>query len=169
MNPDTSDGGVTDDATGQMELIDRVWHLLPHITRLDFLAVPGGASRTRWRGHGVARVDVESTTDARRFAESGQFWPGNASVPVAVRNAYLWQRDATSLMLSHERTGRDAPVFLLRLAEVGGATLEGGGPHLCGLDQYRASLSLTEGGFSLEWLVTGPRKDERLTQHYSVA
>lgn len=169
MNPGTLDGGATDHATGQTKLIDRVWHLLPSITHLDFQAAPGAASSTRWHGHGVARVDVESTADARRFAESGEFWPGNASVPVVIRNAYLWQRDATSLLLSHERAGRDAPVFLLRLVAGDGAVLEGGEPHQCGLDQYRARLRLTDDGFRLDWVVTGPRKDERLIQHYSVA
>lgn len=150
------------------DLVDLIWSRLPHITHLAFQAAPGDASQTLWRGRGEARVRVESTSDARRFVESGQFWPGHSSTPVAVRNAYLWQRDAASLLLSHERLGRDSPVFLLRLARVDDMTLEGGEPHQCALDQYRATLRLTEDGFSLDWIVTGPRKDERLSQHYTM-
>ncbi|TAN31124.1 MAG: hypothetical protein EPN31_00665 [Castellaniella sp.] len=148
------------------DLVDLIWSRLPHITYLVFQAAPGHASRTLWRGRGEAQVSVESTSDTRRFVESGQFWPGDSSVPVAVRNAYLWRRDAASLLLSHERLGRGSPVFLLRLARVDDATLEGGEPHQCALDQYRATLRLTDDGFSLDWVVTGPLKDERLSHHY---
>lgn len=150
------------------DLVDLIWSRLPYVTHLEFRAAPGGASHTLWRGHGEALVSVESTSDTRRFVESGRFWPGESSTPVAVRNAYLWQRDASSLLLSHERLGRESPVFLLRLAGAGGTTLEGGEPHQCALDQYRATLHLTDDGFSLDWVVTGPRKDERLSQHYTM-
>jgi hypothetical protein len=152
----------------QYDPVERVWSRLPHIARLAFQASPGSASRTLWRGHGEARVDVESTPDGRRFVESGQFWSGDSATPVAVRNAYLWTRDGASLLLSHERFGRDAPVFLLRLDRVDDTTLEGGEPHQCALDQYRATLRLTAGGFRLDWVITGPSKDERLSQHYTM-
>lgn len=156
------------EAASQYDPVGRVWSRLPSITRLAFQASPGSASRTLWWGRGEARVDVESTPDSRRFVESGQFWSGDSATAVAVRNAYLWQRDASSLLLSHERLGRESPVFLLRLAGTGGTTLEGGEPHQCALDQYRATLHLTDDGFSLDWIVTGPRKDERLSQHYTM-
>lgn len=152
----------------EYDLVDLIWKRLPYVTHLAFRAAPGGASHTLWRGHGEARVSVESTFDTRRFVESGQFWPGESSNPVAVRNAYLWQRDGGSLLLSHERLGRDSPVFLLRLARVDDATLESGEPHQCALDQYRATLHLTDDGFSLDWVVTGPLKDERLSQRYTM-
>lgn len=147
-------------------LVDLVWSRLPSITHLAFEAAPGRASHTLWRGRGEAHVAVESTPDARRFIESGQFWPGDSSAPVSVRNAYLWQRDGASLLLSHERLGRGSPVFLLRLTRVDDVTLAGGEPHQCGLDQYGATLRLTDDGFSLDWIVTGPLKDERLSQRY---
>ncbi|HXE18867.1 DUF6314 family protein [Castellaniella sp. UC4442_H9] len=156
------------EAASQYDPVGRVWSRLPSITRLAFQASPGSASRTLWRGHGEARVDVESTPDSRRFVESGQFWPGDSATAVAVRNAYLWQRDGASLLLSHERFGRDAPVFLLRLDRVDDTTLEGGEPHQCALDQYRATLRLTASGFRLDWVITGPNKDERLSQHYTM-
>lgn len=179
-------------------LIDTVWGLLPHIARLEFQASPGAASVTQWQGRGEADVRVERTADAIRFIESGQFRPRASSAPVSVRNVYLWQRDGPALLLSHERLGRDSGVFLLRFAPPGPehaapehpdsphadlatgpddtsptatipGTLEAGAPHQCGQDQYRATLRLTADGVSLDWVVTGPRKDERLVQRYKVA
>lgn len=149
-------------------LIDAVWNRLSHIKFLTIQACPGASSRTAWRGHGSAHVQVESTDDYRRFIESGQFWPGSSAAPVPVRNVYLWQRMGASLLLSHERYGRDAPVFLLRLTPAKGASLAGDQAHQCAQDQYRATLHLTHEGLRLDWLVTGPRKDERLSQRYDV-
>ncbi|HEX7388150.1 MAG TPA: DUF6314 family protein [Castellaniella sp.] len=148
-------------------LIDAVWSRLPHIARLEFQASPGTASDTQWQGHGMADVRVESTASAIRFIESGQFWPHASSPAVSIRNAYLWQRDGQALLLSHERLGRESEVFLLRFTPIAPDTMEGGEPHLCGQDQYRATLCLTSEGIRLVWAVTGPHKDEHLVQTYS--
>lgn len=170
-------------------LIDVVWGRLSRIVRLDFQALPGAASSTHWQGRGSADVRTESTVGAIRFFESGRFLPGASSVSASVRNVYLWQRDGQALLLSHERLGRESAVFLVRFTPAGGKwadlepnpdstsmkhtgadreALESSEPHQCGQDQYRATLRLTGGGFLLDWMVTGPHKDERLVQRYAM-
>lgn len=148
-------------------LLETVWRRLQHVDHLTFRATPGVASRTRWRGQGVSSVTVESTVNSRRLIESGHFWPDGSSTRVSVRNVYLWQRDGTGLLLAHERSGRANPVFLLRLAGVDDVTLQSREPHHCALDQYHATLRLTDEGFDLDWIIKGPRKDEQLLQKYA--
>ncbi len=71
--------------------------------------------------------------------------------------------------MSHERRGAAAAVRLFELIPAGpgdSADWVAREAHQCAADRYRARLTLADEGFDLEWIIEGPRKNERLYYRY---
>ncbi|MGN8160520.1 DUF6314 family protein [Salinisphaera sp. SWV1] len=151
---------------GASDTIIRTWQRLPGLRALSFVAEPGAASQTGWRGAGRAEITAMPDGDAWRLTERGRFSPAGAARPVAFHNVYRWVRADNRLRLYHERFGTAAAVFLFELVADGGRRLVCRQPHLCGDDVYRGTLELVHDGFDLDWSITGPRKYEHLYYRY---
>lgn len=154
-----------------MTAIIRLQALLPTIRRLDFTSRSGSGSQCAWSGKGHGSVAVAIDADASvRFSETGHFRldaPESRAVPF--RNVFRWRPGSELIALSHERRGADAAVWLFDLiaAPAGeNANLVSREVHLCGDDRYRAKLTFIDGGFDLDWTISGPKKDERLHYRY---
>lgn len=151
-------------------MIIKAWQRLTRLRELRFASTPGADSHTGWAGEGRADVRVEPIgADCLRLIESGRFQPAGSARPLAFSNVYRWQWAGDELRLSHERFGVEQPVFLLALVADGPDHMTSQTAHLCGADRYAAKLRLTEAGFTLDWRITGPVKDERLHYRYICA
>lgn len=131
------------------------------------MAKPGPNSTTGWSGRGQAELSPEPAGADWRLIERGRFQPAGAPRDVAFHNVYRWRRLADGLALSHERFGADATVFLFDLVDDRQGRLVSRAKHLCGADAYAAQLVPLADGFTLDWTIRGPAKDERLYYHYS--
>ncbi|WP_192034750.1 DUF6314 family protein [Halomonas sp. YLGW01] len=152
-----------------MTSIIRVRALLPSICRLKFSPRSGAASQCDWSGEGHGRVTVSEEGNVLRFHEEGHFALAGQPHEVAFRNVYRWELEGDRLRLFHERRGREAAVWLFDLIEADdGSGLVAAEPHLCGADRYTARLAIIEDGFSLDWTIQGPRKDEAIAYRYFV-
>ncbi|WP_423821730.1 DUF6314 family protein [Salinisphaera sp. SPP-AMP-43] len=151
----------------ESDLIIRIWQQLAALRRLSFVARPGPGSTTGWSGRGQAELSPESAGADWRLVERGRFQPAGAARDVAFHNIYRWQRLADGLALSHERFGTDAAVFLFELVDDGQGRLVSRAGHHCGADVYAAQLVPMADGFTLDWTIRGPAKNERLYYHYS--
>ncbi len=103
------------------------------------------------------------------FLESGRFRPEGAAESIAFHNVFRWTPQADTIVLSHERRGIDAAVWLFDLVTADheqGCDLISREAHLCGNDRYQARLTFMAQGFDLEWTIQGPRKDEHLHYRY---
>jgi len=154
--------------------IIRVRALLPTITRLKFSSRSGTASQCDWSGEGSGSVTVSEDNQARcshvRFHEEGHFALAGQSQELAFRNVYRWELEEDRLRLFHERRGREAAVWLFDLVEAqDGNGLVAAEAHLCGEDRYTARLEINADGFTLDWRIQGPRKDESIAYHYFVS
>lgn len=155
---------------------------LSSITRLSFRSRSGVRSQCHWSGHGHGLVDIFNDADGSLiFRETGHFrldalfsssgGPGSSAEPRSLpfRNVFRWLPGATHVALSHERRGPAAPVWLFDLVPVdedGEADFISHAAHRCIDDGYRATLWFKTSGFDLEWIIAGPRKDERLYYRY---
>ncbi|MGY3928733.1 DUF6314 family protein [Aeromonas simiae] len=145
--------------------IHSLWHLLSQITAFTFQAGNGEGSRTDWNGRAAGQVVVTPWEGGLSFAESGQYTTPHGQ-RLAMSNRYGWQRGEQGIRLCHLRFG--APVPLFELVPVTARRWQSREPHLCGADHYRAELVLTEQGFDVEWVITGPRKNERIAYCYRI-
>lgn len=157
-----------------MTSIIRVRALLPTITRLKFSSRSGTASQCDWSGEGSGSVTVSEDDQARcshvRFHEEGHFALAGQSQELAFRNVYRWELEEDRLRLFHERRGREAAVWLFDLVEAqDGNGLVAAEAHLCGEDRYTARLEINADGFTLDWRIQGPRKDESIAYRYFVS
>lgn len=144
--------------------------LLPTIRRLDFSSRSGAGSRCAWSGRGDGGVRVEPCDDGLRFFERGHFLLEGQARPVPFTNVYRWEWRGERLRLHHERRGADHGVWLFDLVAGDEAdTLVSDDAHLCGDDRYSARLGLTHDGFTLDWRILGPRKDEVIAYRYTAA
>ena len=147
---------------------------LPSIRQLHFSSRSGPGSQCGWSGSGHGVVDVACHEDGSlTFTEAGHFQlaaPNTVTPrPVPFRNVYRWRVSSNHVALYHERRGQQAAVWLFDLvaaAEQDAADLISSQAHLCVDDLYQARLIFTDGGFDLEWMITGPKKDEHLYYRY---
>ena len=141
-------------------MIDRVWAMLFKVTkyRLDSQFDCGGQN-----GVVTGAVKVIASDKTIVFNERGLWSSG-----MAATNSYRWLRtDNRQLQLEHLRLGPDKPVHLVTLAQLGGNDqLETILPHVCGPDNYTATLSLSENALRLEWLINGVNKKGKLITTY---
>ncbi|RKQ97169.1 hypothetical protein C7446_2589 [Kushneria sinocarnis] len=147
--------------------------LMRTITHMDFHSRPGPGSLSGWAGHGHGQVSVASARTPAgesilRFHEQGEFTPEGADDRgMPFHNVYRWTFLGDRLALHHERRGADEAVWLFDLvADARHEGLISASPHPCGEDSYRACLTAGEHGFELEWIITGPVKNEHLYYRY---
>lgn len=108
----------------------------------------------------VTRLDA----DELRFDETCCFTPA-VGKPARMRNVYLWQRVEDGIALSHARRGETVHLLTL-VGSPESDCLVPQAAHLCGQDCYQARLVLIGTGFTLDWQIQGPRKDESIAYHY---
>lgn len=154
-----------------MTAIIRLQALLPTIRRLDFTSRSGSGSQCAWSGEGQGSVVVVTCADASvRFSETGHFrLDASTANAVPFRNVFRWTPSREQFALSHERRGAEAAVWLFDLIAAGDgerADLVSREAHLCAADRYRARLTFMDDGFDLEWIISGPKKDELLHYRY---
>ncbi len=112
---------------------------------------------------------VSKIKDSRiTFTESGEWITINHKT-VSFFNVYRWSliEECGIIRLEHLRLGIDNPVFLVNFAPVNNRILHSMTPHLCGADQYSATLSSNGGAVYLSWIVQGPTKSEEINCVYS--
>lgn len=153
-----------------MTAIIRLQALLPTIRHLEFSSRSGSGSRCAWSGEGHGEIAVVTSADASvRFTETGQFRLSSSATAVPFRNVFRWTPGDEHIGLSHERRGADAAVWLFDLIAAGDgerADLVSHEAHLCIGDRYRAQLTFVDDGFDLDWIISGPKKDEHLAYRY---
>ncbi|MEM8485786.1 MAG: DUF6314 family protein [Bacteroidota bacterium] len=147
--------------------LTRLWKQLGTITQLSFSAQSGNGA-AGWNGMGKGRVDVTPATDVILFREAGT-WQTATGQTLAFRNVFRWTRNLQlgHIQLEHLRYGENQPVFLFDLVGIGAAELTSAEPHHCAADVYTGQLVLEANGFTLDWYIQGPRKDEHIRYQYS--
>lgn len=145
--------------------------LLADLRRLRTLAFAARSQKaTGWNGQGHGQVAVDAPTpDALVFHETGQWQPsGREHLPsLQFSNTYRWTLvDEKTVRLEHLRLGPENPIFLVDLQpdpDHGWASVT---PHECVADLYALTLSVESDGITVEWKITGPKKDEHITYRY---
>lgn len=142
----------------------QIWDRLRSITQIKFRAQSG--LRNGWNGEGAGSVTVENPQkDVLIFFERGE-WKSTDGHSFSFKNAYRWKRTASSLKLEHLRLGINNPVFLVELHPVSVNKWQSWKPHVCGEDLYSGTLNVHRDKINLEWIVQGPRKNEKLVNTY---
>jgi len=100
------------------------------------------------------------------YIETGTFTL-DGQQPVDMYNTYIWSKSAQGIRLSHGRRGEPVFLFELTVAEADGLwrSVEA---HVCIDDLYSGELQESAEGFTLQWTITGPKKDEHLLYHYRI-
>ncbi len=148
-------------------VVDALWQRLGTVTTLDFRATSelddGG-----WNGRGEGQVTVEQEGTVIRFVERGT-WQTVTGETLTFRNTFRWTLldGATRVKLEHLRFGEAHPVFLFDLVGVETSVFESAAPHLCNADVYTGRLVLEETGFTLDWFIQGPKKEEHIRYRYA--
>ncbi len=145
--------------------IQRLWALLHTIDAFSYTSRPGPDSLSGWQGEGQGQVTCERIGDDElHFIEQGQF-SLQGGMTVDMQNRYIWQKTTSGIRLSHGRRGE--PVFLFELLPAAANQWQSAQDHLCINDLYSGELVENSKGFTLQWRITGPKKDEHLFYQYS--
>lgn len=149
------------------QALDRFWGLLQATRAFSFETKCGLNSKTGWEGiaEGVVCVSFPKENECV-FEESCRFQMKTGE-SFDLKNKYLWVRKSKSIAVSHLR--RVEPVFLVELepwGSSGSCEFREKSHHLCGADEYRLQVCLLEKGFSANWRITGPKKDELIEYIY---
>jgi len=112
----------------------------------------------------VEAVDTDATVIRERWVRTRPRRPPAVGSSWGV---YRWTRINTGLLLEHARQGAGHPVPLVELIPSGLGLWASRSPHLCGEDAYSARVcAALDGRVTLEWTVSGPRKDMRIQTRY---
>ncbi|MGL5452895.1 MAG: DUF6314 family protein [Aeromonas sp.] len=143
--------------------IQCLWERLSRVRTFIFSASNGEGSTTDWNGRGEGDVQVSDHHGGWLFSEQGRYITPHGRT-LTMSNRFWWQRSERGIRLAHLRYDTAVELFeLLPQGEGRWITTE---PHRCGADHYRAELIETERGFLLDWQISGPRKNERLSYRY---
>lgn len=154
-----------------METVMSLWNFLGAVTRLQIAARTIRGPQAVGSDRAIGTVKVTRIHDtALLFTESGHWTSmGGKTLELPFHNSYRWWLvdQGRRLRLEHLRLGADHPVFLCDLAPADHERLKCVTPHLCGADQYVASLELKNQAAFLRWKVCGPAKDQEIHYTYS--
>jgi hypothetical protein len=141
--------------------MDYLRQLLKAVTQMTLEAEMAGV---RWVGQGGVACHVTADGDGVIFDESGVWHTTSGKVQPFV-NQYIWLFDdvACHCLLYRKRAEAEAPECLARLIQseachTGQSLWIQATPHVCGEDNYIASLSLSPTGHCLSWSICGPKK-----------
>ena len=156
---------TTDDHSVE-NAVTLLWNQLGRVAQLSFFAQSGNGA-AGWNGSGEGKVAVSQQAEVIRFDESGH-WQTAAGQTLTFRNVFRWSLGpgGDHIQLEHLRYGENQPVFLFDLIAVGSAELQSAEPHHCAADVYTGRLVLDANGFTLDWYIRGPRKDEHIRYRY---
>ena len=145
--------------------MQKLWDGLRRVRSVRFVCRSDTPER---RGSGVGSVATESPSESILvYRESGHWQPGTGR-ELSFTNVFRWTHNRPELIrLEHLRFGLDHPVFLLNVALGADGEWSSVQPHLCERDCYTAKLSLQISGVWLTWIVTGPKKNDRIEYLYS--
>lgn len=151
----------------RIEPATELWGCLERVRWLRIVAHSGRT--TGWNGIGVGSVVVESPrATVLTYAETGTWQPA-VGRETRFRNTFRWWLVGPELVrLEHLRFGEDNPVYLFDLAPVTANSWRSVTPHLCREDRYSAELQMREWGLLQRWVITGPRKQERIEYEYLI-
>jgi len=121
-----------------------------------------------YRGSGAVEVLREDECTIR-FEERGE---GNVLAldanPMQFQNVLRWSLISDeAVSLEHLRGGISNAVPLARFEKQGPGIWQSREPHLCGEDTYRATATLADDIWSVNWEITGPRKSQVIRFLYS--
>lgn len=144
--------------------IEQLWDKLASVDGFFYRSEPGEKSTMGWAGIGTGIVQLERKFGQLHFVEQGEFQPV-AGVNLDIKNRYIWQKTAQGIALYYQR--REQPVFIFELVwnEIQQRWCNQQ-EHACRDDAYSAQLWENAQGFTLNWRITGPHKDERLCYQY---
>jgi hypothetical protein len=122
-------------------------------------------ARLEWQGqrHGRSRGGRRGGVI---FTEAG-LWRPEGGRELRFRNVFRWSAVGEALRLEHLRFGVARPVFLFDLAVVAEGRWRSVSPHLCSEDCYAADMHVHGDRITVEWSVTGPRKQELTAYTYT--
>lgn len=123
-------------------------------------------SHSAWSGKAKGSVESCFKEGAWIFYEKG-VWTRQKHVSMDFTNTYVWKKDPSNLCiyLYHQHLGKEYRTSLVDFV-YRSEKLVSKKAHQCGKDFYRASINLTIRGFDLNWLITGPRKNEKIQSYY---
>jgi hypothetical protein len=142
--------------------------LLARLARLQALTFTArSASATGWTGSATGVVVVQIPLPGVVILNESGTWRPERGPEQRFHNVFRWSLLEPALVrLEHLRFGVDRPVWLFDLAPATEGLWLPAGPHVCREDCYTAELRLADGGLSLDWTITGPRKQERIEYRY---
>lgn len=150
-----------------IKALDRFWELLKATSAFSFETKCGPNSKTGWEGIAEGMVRISSPKEYECIFDESCRFQMKTGESFDLKNKYLWVRKSSSIEVSHLR--RVEPVFLVELEPWGsseGREFRERSRHLCGADEYRLQICLLEKGFSANWRITGPKKDELIEYVY---
>jgi len=106
--------------------------------------------------------------EALTFFEKG-YWKGVSSKnEIPFSNALRWiiEPKTRVITLEHLRFGKERPVRLFSLSQVGENLFKSIDPYECKEDTYRGCVLFDDHYVQLSWQITGPKKNESLSVVY---
>jgi hypothetical protein len=148
-------------------IVHDIWDRLKQVSELAFQAQSHSVLDTGWNGAGKAQVRVEEISPSVLLYHENGTWKPTSSNEIVFTNIYRWTLGDQSIRLEHLRQGPDKPVYLFDLVPASEQTLSSAKSHLCGQDRYSARLELESGVITFNWVVLGPKKDEKIVYRYT--
>jgi len=145
-------------------LTGHIWRLLERVQSIKLRAATTDPGSFFNNARAAGNVTITKTVNRQiTFHETGVWTSANGEA-VDFRNTFQWSLNDSSdaISLVHLRYGIERPIHLADFVVLSAHTLQSAKPHACGDDRYSATLSYADGQLHLHWVITGPKKDDRL-------
>lgn len=150
-------------------MIHKLWDTLKSIHQMEFTAkcrqIPPSFETRKGKGKIVLEQPAQ---DILVFFEKGNWQEIQSEKQVAFTNVFRWRLEEKQrrLSLEHLRFGKNHPIFLFHLVQIGETVFQSIQPHECKEDIYSGKLIFDTHFIHLQWRITGPKKNELIETHY---
>jgi len=117
--------------------------------------------------HGIGKIDKSMPDDNSIIFKERGFWNVDRGPQVSFRNAYKWIVSENTLGLGRYGYDMPNPSHLVDFEIIDGQEWLNISPYLCGSDTYHAALRWSDETLQLLWIVSGPKKDQKVEYLYS--
>ncbi|OWK45026.1 DUF6314 family protein [Fimbriiglobus ruber] len=144
------------------------WECLGAVRELTFATHSHSPTYTGWGGTGRGIVRTEPVGPTILIFDETGAWTREGGRENRFSNVFRWTADPAGhfIRLEHLRFGADQPVYLFDLVPTADHILESADPHVCQADLYAARMEYGASAVYLNWTITGPKKDERISYTY---
>jgi len=142
--------------------------LLEGVRRGEFISTCRQIPPTFEPRKGVASVTVFSEGDSVTLFERGTWLSVHSREEITYTNTLRFRffQKSRKIALEHLRYGKNRPVLLFELEQVGPFTYRSLLPHMCKEDTYTGSVLFDQHYIHLDWQVVGPKKNTSLRAVY---